>query len=199
MIEQIVNKLASRPTNNISVNNFYRGNDKETQNRLNNIARYLAYYENNPPKFILIGEAPGHKGCAQSGIPLTSPYVINNVEFFRNNIQITSGDGKENTSTIIWELFGSLKKPPLLWNAFPFHPHNNNLHKSNRKPNKAELEEGLEYIKILQGIFPNSELVAVGKVAYESLSFLGLEVEKVRHPSFGGKKQFNEQMSELLK
>ena len=199
MIEQIVNKLASRPTNNISVNNFYRGNDKETQNRLNNIAKYLAFYETNPPKFILIGEAPGHKGCAQSGIPFTSPNIINSVSFFRDDIQITSGDSKENTSKIIWDYLITLKEYPLLWNAFPFHPHNNNFYKSNRKPNKTELVEGLAYIKILQDIFPNTKLVAIGNVAYDSLSSLGLEVEKVRHPSFGGKTQFIEQMSKLLK
>lgn len=199
MIEQIVNKLASRPTNNLSVNNFYRGNDKESQNRLNNIAKYLAFYENNPPKYILIGEAPGYKGCAKSGIPFTSLHIISSLDFLNKTTQLLGGKEKERTSTIVWDLIGQIAEPPMLWNAFPFHPHKNNSPKSNRKPNIKEIQEGLEYIKKLIKIFPNAKLIAVGNVAYESLIKFDLPVDsKVRHPSFGGKAAFNEQITKIL-
>ncbi len=199
MINEITQELAKRPSNIDSVNNFYYGNSIDAQRRLKNITKYLSYYVTNPPKYILIGEAPGHKGCALSGIPFTSQYVISNSNFFKNKIYISGGAEKENTATIMWSLFDDIERYPLLWNAFPFHPHKKNSIKTNRKPNKRELQEGLLYINILKDIFPKAKLIAVGNVAFHSLDSLGLNIQKVRHPSFGGKKYFLEQMSHYLK
>lgn len=147
----------------------------------------------------MIGEAPGYKGCAQSGIPFTSLDIISSLDFFKNKAQLLGGKEKERTATMIWNVIGPIAEPPMLWNAFPFHPHKNNSPKSNRKPNINEINEGLEYIKMLQKIFPNANLIAVGNVAYESLNKFGLTVYgKVRHPSFGGKAQFNEKIIKIL-
>lgn len=199
-LNKILSKLSLRSKSKVDnkVNNFYINNSKNNY-MFDNLKKYLTYYMHNPPKYILIGEAPGYKGCAKSGIPFTSQYIISNVDFFKSNFQLLGGEDKERTSTIMWNFFKSVQVYPLLWNAFPFHPHNINSKKYNRKPNMVELKEGLEYINILKGIFPSSELIAVGNVANESLQSLGLKFNKVRHPSFGGAAQFKEQMSDLLK
>lgn len=198
MINKITQELAKRPSNIDSVNNFYYGNSTDAQRRLKNITKYLSYYVTNPPKYILIGEAPGHKGCALSGIPFTSQYVISNSNFFKNKINIAGGAEKENTATVIWGILDSVQNPPLLWNAFPFHPYQSHNVNTNRKPIKPELLEGLEYINILKNIFPNAKLIAVGNVAYESLTSLGLNVQKIRHPSYGGKNEFTQSVRNML-
>ena len=199
MIDKIVKSLSLRPTNNI-VNNFYFKNEKETQSRLNNIAEYLEYYINNPPKYILVGEAPGYKGCAQSGIPFTSQYIISNTKFFKSNFQLIGGEEKERTSTVIWKCLETMKQYPLLWNAFPFHPHEENVPNTNRPLLPEEEEEGLQYIQLLQIMFPKSDFVAVGGVAEKSLIKLGISVyDKACHPAArNGIARFKEQMTKIL-
>ena len=193
----IVGKLITRQ-NTKCVNNFYSGHTSASDTRLDNVKRYLKYYEEHPPKIILIGEAPGHRGCAQSGIPFTSPFVASENTFLKEKIKAIGAKSKENTATIVWGLFDSIEEYPMLWNAFPFHPHKETKKATNRKPNKEELLEGLGYIQLIQDAYPNARLVAVGNIAYDSLKNMGLDVAKVRHPSYGGKAQFEEQLKSLL-
>ncbi len=47
-------------------------------------------------------------------------------------------------------------------------------------------------------IFPKAEVVAVGKVAHNSLHSTGFKVDYVRHPSYGGKAEFITGVSQLL-
>lgn len=199
VFDAFIKSLSKRPSNSY-VNNFYNSVDSTDKYKLNNLINYLQYYENNPPKIILIGEAPGYRGCAASGIPFTSQYTIKSSIFFtRNQMGVVSGEQKENTATVMWGIFDELAEYPLLWNAFPFHPHQKNNKNTNRKPNTDELEEGLYYIKFLMTHFPLSQPAAVGNVAHSSLTSLGLNTVKIRHPSYGGKNKFINDIKTLLK
>lgn len=91
-LNKIISKLSLRSKSKLDnkVNNFYINNSKNTY-RLDNLKKYLTYYIHNPPKFIMIGEAPGYKGCAKSGISFTSQYIISNVDFLKRNFQLIGG------------------------------------------------------------------------------------------------------------
>ena len=97
---------------------------------------------------------------------------------------------KEATATIVWSAILALEPLPLLWNAFPFHPHRPNLPCTNRRPTVPELEQGGYYLLRLLDLFPGMTVAAVGNSAEFSLKRLGIACVKLRHPSYGGKQAF---------
>jgi uracil-DNA glycosylase len=151
------------------------------------------------PKIMLVGEAPGYRGCRLSGIPFVSRTIL------QNRVQNTALFGtqrgyqlvdewphiqKEASATIVWQVIAAMQPPPLLWNAFPFHPHQSDWPQSNRKPTRPELALGEPFLRQLHQIFGQPLLVAVGNTAVSALSAWQLPHRKVRHPSHGGKTQF---------
>lgn len=90
-------------------------------------------------------------------------------------------------------------KVPLLWNAYPFHPHQKGDKNSNRKPKSSELKVGMEILREIIILFDIKKVVAVGNAAEEVLKKMGLDHEKVRHPSYGGKTAFTNGIKGLLK
>ena len=85
-----------------------------------------------------------------------------------------------------------LPEIPLIWPAFPFHPHRPGEPWTNRAPNKEEIELGRPFIEEVLSLFSIRTVVAVGNVADKTLSVLDIEHEKIRHPSHGGKRDFQE-------
>ena len=87
-----------------------------------------------------------------------------------------------------------------MWNAFPFHPHKKDDAYSNRKPSRTEIEEGKKYLTYMLELFKPSRLCALGRVAELTLknTFPDKEVIYIRHPSYGGKKDFIEGMNLAL-
>jgi hypothetical protein len=109
------------------------------------------------PKILILGEAPGYKGCRLSGVAFTSERVLSQNEFFKNEpIQFINEKDKletEISATIVWTEISKLNDQPLIWNIFPFHPHSTSDTKTNRTPTKAELEEGKSFLDDLLKIF----------------------------------------------
>ncbi len=153
---------------------------------------------------LVVGEAPGYKGCRLTGIPFSSSdFVLDPPHDFwqklapRLSITETS---KENTASIVWRFLATQQVLPLFWNAFPFHPYRPYRPRTNRSPNRRELVVGQNYLTELAGIFPISTVVGLGKRGYEQVKHClpEYEVTYVRHPSFGGKNQFISQMAPIL-
>lgn len=145
---------------------------------------------------LLIGEAPGHRGCALTGIPFTSQRVLKSsrhpfVIDLRPALDL-SGDLTEATATIVWRHLESCTAVPALWNIFPFHPHEPNDLSSNRHPNQAEVATGLPFFQLVVEILSPNTIIAVGGTAGQALArFLpDLNILTVRHPSRGGKADF---------
>lgn len=170
----------------------------------NEIAKHnlKIYFRNilaNNSKVLFLGEAPGYKGCRLSGVPFTSEKVLTSSKSnaivgcnFDYKIRDAKNPQSESSATIIWEAFENHDIYPLMWNAFPFHPHRPENTETNRAPKKDELEIGVKYIKELIEIFDIERIYAIGNIAYSTLTDLGFEVDKIRHPSMGGKNQFIE-------
>lgn len=176
--------------------------------RRNNLLIYLNGMKKLKPKIILIAEAPGYRGSRFTGVPFTSEHLLmNNIDslnFFgrKKGYEITEENErplKEATSTIIWRTLLRYNIDALGWNAFPFHPYKKDNKKKNRTPLKKELLMGEMFITQMIDMFNIQEVVAVGNKSADSLLKLNIEHKKIRHPAQGGKNEFVNGISMLVK
>ena len=167
--------------------------------RKENLRLYLQHMLELQPQMMLIGEAPGYRGCRLSGIPFVSPALLDEEEvtpgLFGKLRGFRTADEwpelrREASATIVWTYLRGVSRLPLLWNAFPFHPHHPNRPQSNRPPTRAELVWGRPFLHQLHNLFGRPQLIAVGKKAAHSLTIMDLPHHTVRHPSHGGKRAF---------
>ena len=171
-----------------------------------NLSLYLQELLDRQIGIMLLGEAPGYQGCRLTGIPFTSEHILLNgvpslgmlgeENGYRRS---TTGDRlcKEPSGTIVWQTLARLDFLPLLWPAFPFHPHKPGNPRSNRPPTVAEVRFGRPIWQQLVETMRIEQIVAIGNVAHRSLAAGGIEAEKIRHPSQGGKPQFVEGILQL--
>jgi hypothetical protein len=157
-------------------------------------------------EILLVGEAPGYNGCRLTGVPFSSEHIIRSgvcegrVFGVHNGYKAsTKRAKKEQSASVMWSVLETFDTLPLLWNAFPFHPYKEGDINSNRKPNAKELEVGAYYLKELIDIFKIKDVIAVGNVADDILSKMSIDHSKVRHPSYGGKNLFKEQLISYYK
>jgi len=165
-----------------------------------NLEVYLSRVNRSPKskRFLFVGEAPGYRGCAATGIPFTSIHQIyhsrhptivalrDDLEFFSLTIpeireRIRPGKRREFeakianeyselTSRAFWHFIDEKRLPaPLAWNAFPWHPHEAKNLKTNRTPTAAEVREGFPLVRAIVKLFKPKKLVAVGRVAETAL------------------------------
>jgi hypothetical protein len=141
---------------------------------------------------MLVGEAPGVRGCRLTGVPFTSEMVLLQQRVPGDPVPVAPAHEpvKEATATMIWEAVGAWTRLPVFWNAFPWHPHRPNLPCTNRRPTQAELMRGEPFLQWMLRLFSGVRVVAVGNSAETSLKRLGIPCTKVRHPSHGGKQAF---------
>ena len=72
-IEEFIQELANERTDKLGFSeNLYAGNTRESIIRKHNLLTYLTKMKSVNPRILLLGEAPGHKGCRLTGIPFTS-------------------------------------------------------------------------------------------------------------------------------
>lgn len=174
-IDEFINELTYFK-NSDTVTNMYRGNGKRATACRENLKKYLT--ENQDAEIMLLGEAPGYKGCARTGVPFTS-------------------DDNEMSAGIIQEMIQG--KKVIIWNAFPFHPHEPKNSKSNRTPNKSELEAGEGFFHQLLSALPNVKCFgAIGRTAEKTLKQAGQNCSYIRHPSHGGKTKCQKGLEELF-
>ncbi len=181
------------------VTNFYSA--KRTNLQRANLERYLMFMSEQHSDTLLVGEAPGYNGCRLTGVPFSSEHIIREgvcdgkVFGIHNGYKAsTKRVKKEQSASAMWSVLEGLDTLPLLWNAFPFHPYNEGNIDSNRKPNAKELAIGRYYLKELIEMFQIKDVIAVGNVADTVLIKMGIEHTKVRHPSYGGKVLFKQQL-----
>lgn len=184
-----------------NVYNQYSYEGEENAVRRNNLLIYLHNMYKLKPKLILVGEAPGYRGCRLTGVPFTSEHLLRNnmkgLELFgeKSGYKLAGPSEKllkEATATIIWGTLLKYNMLSLAWNAFPFHPHKAGEGESNRTPLKQELIIGQKFLVNIIEIFNIKKVVAVGGKAEESLGKLNISCSKVRHPAQGGKNEFVE-------
>lgn len=183
------------------------------QQRRCNLHAYLTERQNRA-RVLLVGEAPGFNGCKFSGIAMTSerillghhPKVAADCVFdgpkARTSVLTLKPLGMaEPTASIAWAMMhaaGFDSREFAIWNAFAFHPHRPEVALSNRAPTQSELDANQPILQAYLALFPQAQVIAVGRVAQRTLHTLGIEATAVRHPAMGGANEFREQMATLL-
>lgn len=208
--DTFIQRLAAAETSDRACNQFSRtsGDLRGNATRRHNLRLYLEEMERIQPNILLVGEAVSYRGGRLTGIAFVSEAVmlggINTksgpiLGADRGYRKATDGPklSTEASATMVWGTIREIDPLPMLWNAFPFHPFVAGNPSSNRAPSSAELLLGSAFLERLLQMFPFRTVVAIGNHASSSLTRLGVEHRKVRHPSQGGKNLFVAGMAAL--
>jgi len=142
-----------------------------------------------------IGRDLGHRGGRRTGLALTDDVHLP-IHAARWKISIeraTAGSFvAERTAAVIWSMLGLVRAPVFLWNVFPLHPHEPDAPFTNRSHNPQERAVGEALLGELVAMLRPRRLVAIGNDAAKAAARLtGItEVIQVRHPSYGGQREF---------
>ena len=169
------------------------------QLRRENLYRYLASMSGWPP-CLVVGEAPGWRGCRFSGIPFTSEaqLVSSVLPFSGFRSSQRSSPYTEASATLFWRIMKPYHPQFLVWNCIPFHPHQPGVPLSNRAPSEAEIRKFSPSLARLISLLAPRQVIAIGKSAQKALTMLGISCIAVRHPAHGGSKEFGVKMARIL-
>jgi len=189
-LDKFLAKLSSIESNAL-ISNQYR-----EKNCVNNLRAYLSFLKPFRPSVLVLGEAPGYRGCRRTGIPFASGSILARSPCFRpfrSQLRYNQNE-HESTAQIVFKTVDQNPQSFLkmvFWNAFPFHPHLYYNDKTNRPPDLNEIKLGAEFILFLNSFFTFRQYIGIGKVAFRLLTELypGKAYE-IRHPSNGGKPEF---------
>lgn len=157
--------------------------------RTANLLDYLR--SRRQPRLLLVGEAPGYRGCRFSGIPFTSERSLP-----PHRWSSLKADGwLEPSATVVHRVLARLgiEGETLLWNALPWHPADGGL-LTNRTPVVGELRAGAIWLVRLLELVSPLLIVAVGRTASRMLP----GHPAVRHPSRGGGRRFESELYAVL-
>ena len=168
----------------------------------NNLGAYMTLLGERPgARILLVGEALGYRGGAQTGIPFSSTRLLRSaphqfLKALKPRLQL-SGNDAEVTASALWQFLRGRQRIPLCWNAYPFHPHRPGEPNSNRGPNAHELRLGLEILDQLMTLYRPEVVIAVGNAAGRAARKMAasLPTLQVRHPSYGGRREFLDGMA----
>lgn len=169
--------------------------------RRKNLRTYLSAALAQGVDTLWMGRDLGYRGGRRTGLALTDEYHLVDLEqVFPNTtfVRATVGDAlSERTAAEIWRALRALPRQPLLWNVFPFHPHEPGNPLSNRRFTMRELAAVEELnAQLIRGLGAK-RIVSIGQDAALYAKRFGVSVETVRHPSYGGIVDFRRRISQL--
>lgn len=170
--------------------------------RRSNLRHVLAAAAKAGVADIWIGLELGHNGGRRTGLAMTDD---THIEAHGRRFGVAdhlrcatrAGPAKEMTASIVWEALGRIERPVFLWNVVPVHPHRPSEPLSNRRHTSNEREACLPHLHALVDLLRPKRLVSVGNDASLALKRCGCPHVAVRHPAFGGKREFLEQVAAI--
>ncbi len=177
-------------------------NPYRSPHAVHNLLQFLSLQRRSTNGLVLVGEAPGYRGAAVSGVPFSSLAVLTEDwgdpwgAFGPGRYMMPPTQKRiyfrEATATMVWRVLAEQLAEnalPITWNAVPFHPVGSR-EASNRSVRNEEIPLGREWLERLLQLFPNATPLAVGRIASRALTAAGIRHEQVRHPSYGGLSDF---------
>ncbi|AYV48964.1 uracil-DNA glycosylase [Caulobacter flavus] len=143
----------------------------------------------------------GYRGGRRTGVPLTDEVHLASAGALFRDVALTRATHgpvvAERTAAVVWRVLEQVRQPVVLWNVFPFHPHEAGDPMSNRCHTRAEREATWPLLEALIGMIRPERIVAIGRDASMALADLGVTSFSVRHPSYGGQSEFIAGMQDL--
>jgi hypothetical protein len=165
-----------------------------TRVRKRNLQVFLEAALDGNVETIWIARDLGYRGGRRTGVPLTDEVHLSAVGSLLGGIQLhraTKGPiVAERTAAVVWKVLVRIHQPVVLWNVFPFHPHEPGDPFSNRRHTPLERQQTLPLLDTLIEMFKPQRLVAIGRDAQLALKDVEIPVTTVRHPSYGGQSEF---------
>lgn len=169
--------------------------------RRKNLRDYLSAVESLGTDTIWMGRDLGYRGGRRTGLALTDearlPMFAAHYPGSAPSKATKGPSVAERTATEIWAVLARLKRPPLLWNVFPLHPHDPDDPMTNRRFAARELSEVTDLNRTLIDWLGIRRIVCIGQDAVAYAATFGVEVECVRHPSYGGVTEFRQGMQRI--
>lgn len=162
--------------------------------RRDNLERVLEAALDARVETIWIARDLGYRGGRRTGVPLTDEVHLDHAGVLMGGISLeraTQGPiVAERTAAIVWRVLTRIGQPVMLWNVFPFHPHEAGDPLSNRCHTRSERESTWPLLQALVEMIRPKRIVAIGRDAYLALDEIGVPTSAVRHPSYGGQRDF---------
>jgi hypothetical protein len=136
---------------------------------------------------IWMGRDLGLSGGRGTGIPFTDEAHLRLLARFYPGTSVSKTTYEEavpeRTAAEVWSALMQVHTPPLLWNLFPFQPHEPERPFTNRKPTEQEIRAVDELTSELVSMLPIERIIAIGRDASRRAARFGVLVECVRLPS----------------
>jgi len=143
---------------------------------------------------IWFGRDLGYRGGRRTGLALTDELHLVAVGKAFGNVVVERATATapvaERTAHEIWRMIRLLPTPPLLWNAFPFHPYEPGQPMTNRCHSAREARLVEDVLATLLKWFRPQRVIALGNDAQRALRRMGQDATCIRHPSYGGRATF---------
>ncbi|WP_339113970.1 uracil-DNA glycosylase [Thioclava sp. GXIMD2076] len=151
---------------------------------------------------IWVGRDLGYRGGRRTGLALTDDVHFSShlSRWGLKPERPTYGEPvSERTASVIWNILLQVQAPIFLWNVFPLHPFEGSKPFTNRAHNAQERRAGTDILVQIVDYLKPKRIVAIGNDAFNVVSSAVScrDVSKVRHPSYGGQKEFLSTMRRL--
>jgi hypothetical protein len=149
-----------------------------------------------------MGRDLGYRGGRRTGIALTDEFhldVLKNTFDIFGLVKATVDEEptKERTATEVWKVLSRTGEPVFLWNAFPFHPFDEDSPLSNRRHTAQEFDLCRDILTTVFEWLKPTTVIALGADAETAVRSIGYDCDRVRHPSYGGQTEFAREISRI--
>ncbi len=174
----LVYELQSYPGSH-SLDNIY-----QTPLKAKNLDIYLANLKKQSPRAIMVGGTPVFAGSRRTGIPFTDEYHIGSEEVtilqsadpsgytIRNREYLNEHEpAREQGAGVIWQNLLDCMDSIVLWNIFPFYPHEEKAYSITRPLTNKEMEDGLYFLlELLKEFYTVDKIIVASELAAQIIS-----------------------------